>query len=299
MRIEQNFDYAKESILVVDDDENLRKFLAEMLKKLGFAVYSVATARKAFTALEETAYSFVITDISMPGMDGLELIVQLTETYPDLCTIAMTGYLNRYKYTDVVTAGATDFINKPFSMEELEAKLRKCILERNIKQDLNRLSITDSLTGLYNQRHFYTRLKDEIIRGSRQHNHRIALLFLDLDGFKQYNDDYGHLAGDKLLKKVGSIIDTKIRQGVDSGYRYGGDEFAIILIDAGRKTIQRIINRISKSLKKEFNITASFGYSSFSGGMSYEDFVAMADKELYREKEKKKRAKQNAGRKVR
>ena len=101
----------------------------------------------------------------------------------------MTGYYKEYSYVDVVNSGASDFINKPFGIEELEAKIRRVIIERNLKQELRRLSITDSLTGLYNQRHFYTRLRDEVIRAERQ-KHPLVLIFIDLDNFKKYIDTH-------------------------------------------------------------------------------------------------------------
>jgi two-component system cell cycle response regulator len=198
----------------------------------------------------------------------------------------MTGYSREYKYMDVLRAGATDFINKPFGIGELEAKLARVIIERNIKQELSFLSITDSLTGLYNQRHFYTRLQEEITRARRQ-NHPLALILVDLDNFKQYNDDHGHVAGDDLLRKVGRIIRRNIRQGVDSGYRYGGDEFAIVLIDATEENAKAIGNRIQKAIE-EAGQQASAGYAYYEEEMSPEAFVAKADRNLYHTKGQRK-----------
>jgi len=222
----------------------------------------------------------------MPGMNGLELIQRTRDQYPQVSTITMTGFYKEYSYVDVVNSGASDFINKPFGIEELEAKIRRTIIERNLKQELRRLSITDSLTGLYNQRHFYTRLREEVLRAERQ-KHPLALIFLDLDDFKQYNDTHGHLGGDKLLQKVGSIINTNIRQGVDSGYRYGGDEFAIILIDADSDITQTIRERIETSIREECNLGVSTGYAQFSQGLSSEGFLTQADDRLYKAKARK------------
>jgi diguanylate cyclase (GGDEF)-like protein len=198
----------------------------------------------------------------------------------------MTGYSKEYDYVDVVNAGAADFINKPFGIEELEAKVRRAIIERNIKDELSKLSITDSLTGLYNQRHFYIRLKDEITRAERQ-KHPLGLILLDLDNFKKYNDTHGHLAGDELLQKVGEIVNLKIRQGVDSGYRYGGDEFAIILIDADERISKVIGQRMEQGIEEKCNLSASLGYAYFSEGMAMKAFVEAADKQLYKVKKQK------------
>ena len=135
--------------------------------------------------LSKKSYTFLLTDMNMPEMDGMELIGQVKADYPHICSIAMTGYTKEYKYMDVVNAGATDFINKPFGIEELEAKIKRAIVERNVREELGRLSITDSLTGLFNQRHFYARLRNEIKRTERQtRKHQLGLIILDLDNFK-------------------------------------------------------------------------------------------------------------------
>ena len=286
----EHIDYSDELILVVDDEESTRKIVTLMLRNIGFEVHSVGSGNDALDELRRKPYTFLLTDIRMDGMDGLGLIRQSRNDHPDVCAIAMTGYLMEYKYVDVVNAGATDFINKPFNIEELEAKIKRAIIERNTREKLSILSITDSLTGVYNQRHFYTRLKGEIKRAERQKN-EIALIMFDLDDFKSYNDEKGHLAGDDILKKVGTIIKESIRQGVDSGYRYGGDEFAIILIDAERDIVLEISTRIEKTIKDICNLTVSMGFSNFSKGMTLEEFINKADKELYKGKKLKNNSK--------
>jgi two-component system cell cycle response regulator len=158
--------------------------------------------------------------------------------------------------------------------------------ERNMKNELNRLSITDSLTELYNQRHFYERLNEEVVRAERQ-RHPLSLILLDLDNFKEYNDKYGHLAGDEVLGYVGEIIGNCIREGVDSGYRYGGDEFAIIVIDAYHDIAKNIGMRINKAFEINGKITVSIGYSKFTDGMSAKDLVSYADLDLYNNKTEK------------
>jgi len=285
----ENVNYNDEWILVVDDEESVREPLVDMLKHIGFRVDAAGNGKEGLEKIKNGTYTFLLTDMSMPEMDGLKLIGHVKSDYPHICSIAMTGYTKEYKYIDVINAGATDFINKPFSLEELEAKVKRAIIERDIRQELGRLSITDSLTGLFNQRHFYGRLKDEIKRYGRQKQKpQLGLILLDLDNFKNFNDTYGHLAGDDLLQKVGNIINTCIREGVDSGYRYGGDEFAIILIDAGTDVGRAIRKRVEKAIEKKCGISASMGYANFEQGMSPEDFVGKADGYLFKFKGEKK-----------
>jgi diguanylate cyclase (GGDEF)-like protein len=285
-----NIEYKDESILIVDDDEEINTVLEKILNSLGFSVRSVLGGEDALRFLNDMTFTFMLTDMRMPHMDGMELIKKVSDGFPDVSIIAMTGYSEGYRYIDVLNSGASDFIKKPFESDELEAKIRRIINERNLKQELNRLSITDALTGLFNQRHFYTRLKEEVLRANRQQN-PLALILFDLDNFKAYNDTHGHLAGDEILRKAGVLINESIREGVDSGYRYGGDEFAIILIDANMTIAKGIGNRVEASLLEKINIMASMGLTIFSEGMSYKDFVAETDKNLYRAKLQRKNSK--------
>ncbi len=290
MDIEQ-IEYANEKALVVDDEDEFGKILEDLLRHRGFQSHHVTNGEDALIEMKENGtYSFIITDIVMPGMDGLQLTDKINNEFPDVCVIVMTGYSDDYKYVEVVNAGATDFINKPFRVEELEAKIRRGIIERNTKRELKRLTITDSLTGLYNQRHFYSRLNDEIFRSKRT-DEDLAVILLDLDDFKDYNDRLGHIAGDELLLTFGRIINEQIRQGVDSGFRYGGDEFAIILVDANKEICKSIEDRIAKAYSDECHEGVSMGYAMYQVGMDAEDIVAEADKHLYKFKRSKKQEK--------
>jgi len=281
-----NIDYSNESLLVVDDDDDIKKILEALLESLGFSVGTTSRGPDALKMLKEGVFTFMLTDMKMPEMDGLELVQRVGDSFPNVSIIAMTGYSEGYRYVDVINAGASDFIKKPFDLGELEAKVRRIINERDLRDELNRLSITDSLTGLYNQRHFYIRLKEEVVRAQRQ-KRPLALILLDLDNFKHYNDNRGHLAGDEALRQVGGIINKSIREGVDAGFRYGGDEFAIILIDSDLFIAKEIGRRVEESLKESVQITASLGYTKFSDDMSPKDFVSEADKSLYSAKQRK------------
>ena len=289
MKIE-NINYSDEFILVVDDEESVREPVVAMLEHLGFKADSAVSSEEALEMLTQKPYTFLLTDIRMPGIDGLELIKRTKKSHPEICAIAMTGYSREFNYVEVINTGATDFVNKPFVIEELEAKIKRAIIERNIRQELQRLSITDSLTGLFNQRHFYARLNDEIARAKRQ-KHNLALILLDLDDFKQYNDNFGHLAGDEILQNVGKVINNNVRQGVDSGFRYGGDEFAVVLIDADEVVAEMMASRIEKGIEEECGITASTGSVIFTDNLTAEMLVEKADRRLYGSKDQRNNVK--------
>jgi diguanylate cyclase (GGDEF)-like protein len=277
-------DYKNEAILIVDDDPTVNRVLEDLLSGLDLSAASATNGPEAIEKLKEKEFTFILVDMKMPGMDGFELIEHLGEIAPELSIIAMTGYTDEYRYVDIINAGASDFIKKPIQLQELEAKIRRIINERNLRKELSRLSITDSLTGLYNQRYFYKRLKEEVLRARRQES-ALSLILLDLDNFKAFNDSHGHLAGDQALRNAGRLIHNSIRQGVDSGYRYGGDEFAIILIDADLTVARDIGKRIQESFSMDGTLTASMGFVKYSETMTIKDFVANADRELYRAKE--------------
>ncbi len=279
--------YSEELILIVDDDPFLRETLEKLLEVIGIASDSVSNGEDALKMLESNHYTMILTDMKMPGINGMELIKKICETR-DINVIAMTGYSEGYTYVDVINAGASDFIKKPFGIEELEAKIRRIITERNLQKELNRLSITDSLTELYNQRHFYFRLNEEVKRAKRQRN-SLALILLDLNYFKVYNDKHGHLAGDEVLREAGDIIRSCIRDSVDSGYRYGGDEFAVILIDADMEIAKEIGSRIEMAFISKNKVTVSVGYSIYEDDMEVKELVDIADKNLYQAKQSKKK----------
>ena len=287
-----DIDKSKELILVVDDDLRVCEVLKELLGALQFPTASAVSGAEAMKMLKDKSYTFLLADMKMPEMNGMELIRRCRENFPTVNVIAMTGYADEFKYVDIINAGANDFVKKPIDIAELEAKIIRCITERDLKKELNRLSITDSLTGLFNQRQFYMRLREEIVRSTRQ-KHPLALILMDLDNFKEYNDKHGHIAGDQALRHVGKSILRSIREGVDSGYRYGGDEFAIILIDSDILIAEEIGKRVRMAIRDGGELRASLGYAVYNESMNLTDFVGLADSNLYKSKTEAKNGRLN------
>lgn len=283
--MEKQYDYKNETVLIVDDELEVGNVVKSLLMSLGFHADFVESAKSAMEQLRNGDYSFLVTDINMPDMNGIELIKMVSGENPEISIIAMTGYDKDYTYMDVINAGASDFIAKPFKIDEIEAKITRILIERNIKEKLAKLSITDNLTGLYNQRHFYNKLREEIERANRQ-KHNLSLILLDLNNFKVYNDKYGHLAGDMVLSKSGKIIQANIRDSVDTAFRYGGDEFAVILVEADESIVKNISDRLKSEFEEVSEVSASIGFSTYSSEMKMQDLINMADKRLYKEKKR-------------
>ena len=154
--------------------------------------------------------------------------------------------------------------------------------QKKLERDLRELSIKDSLTGLFNQRYFYERLEVEIERAKRQ-NHPLSLLLFDVDNFKSYNDRHGHLAGDGVLEKVGEIVAECTREHVDSGYRYGGDEFTVILSETTQEQAFNIAERLRQTFEeRQFDrLTLSIGLMIYSPKFTSKTFIKRADEAMY------------------
>ena len=166
---------------------------------------------------------------------------------------------------------------------------------RESEQRFKKLSITDDLTGIYNSRHFSSRLKNEVERTIR-YAHPLSLLVLDLDNFKNYNDRYGHVAGDEVLAKTGKILRNSLRKP-DSAYRYGGEEFAVILPETKGDEAVHFAERIRQSIEekdiviqrdKNLSVTASIGIAQYKTGEQITAFVKRADENMYTAKKQGK-----------
>lgn len=278
---------AQQSVLSVDDDGELRELLHELICQMGHASVTAADGIDALEKMEEKHFDIVITDINMPRLNGVGLIKRITADFSDTDVIAITGYQTEYNYTDIIALGASDFISKPINIDEFEAKIKRIIRERNMRFELRRLSTCDALTGLYNRRHLDDNLQNEAIRASRQH-YDLYLLLIDIDNFKVYNDKYGHQQGDRLLQELARIILRSIRENVDSGYRYGGDEFAATILHANPQQALMVAER----LRTEYNernlvpTSLSIGIAKLKNSHGtleedLDDLIRKADQALY------------------
>ena len=231
-------------ILVVDDDRMVRMTHSVLVGSFGYHCLVAGDGVEAIAVLKSTAVDLVFTDIVMPGMDGLQLLGHVKENYKETDVIISTGYHEKASYSEVIKAGAIDFIKKPIDQAELEAKLSRAIRERSMMRELERLSKQDGLTSILNRRAFDQRFSSEVERAHRQ-NYPLMLAIIDVDNFKEYNDEYGHLEGDKVLINLADILEECTRESVDMCFRLGGDEFAVLLpqatVSQGTEIVQRIL----------------------------------------------------------
>ncbi|MCJ7830798.1 MAG: response regulator, partial [Desulfobacterales bacterium] len=173
-------------ILIVDDEIAITDSMCEFIETAGYKGVIACSAEDALALLREQAFDVVITDITLPGMDGLALTDFIKKNY-DAEVIVMTGYSADYSYAEAVSKGASDFVFKPVRFDELLLRLKRVIREREYTHERDRmlkkletLAITDGLTRLFNSRHFYYQLEVEAGRALR-YNHALSLLLLDID----------------------------------------------------------------------------------------------------------------------
>jgi diguanylate cyclase (GGDEF)-like protein len=248
-------------VLVVDDDELVRKTLSVLISSFGYHCLVAGDGVEAIAVLQSTAVDLVFSDIVMPGMDGLELLNHIVENYKETDVIISTGFHEKASYSEVIKAGAIDFIKKPIDQAELEAKLARAVRERRMMRELERLSMQDGLTSILNRRAFDERFPDEVERAHRQ-NYPLMLAIIDIDNFKEYNDEHGHQEGDKVLINLAEILQVCTRESVDLCFRLGGDEFAVLLPQTTATQGTEIVQRILLSF-----VERRFGATTLSIGL--------------------------------
>jgi diguanylate cyclase (GGDEF)-like protein len=284
-------------ILIVDDDVDVRNTMHEYIKAAGYYAEAVSCAEEALESLEKDNFHVVVTDIMLPAMGGLEL-TKLIKRDNASDVIVMTGYSDDFSYEEAINIGASDFVIKPVRLEELLLRLKRVLKERELTNErirmmekLQKLAITDGLTRLYNSRSFYSQLELEVDRFNR-YQHPLTLLLLDIDHFKDYNDKYGHLEGDKVLVRFSQIIRTCLRTN-DSAYRYGGEEFTVILPETAGEEARTVAQRIRAALEaepfspedgEEVTVTISIGLTEYHAKEELSTFIQRADQAMYRSK---------------
>ena len=282
------------NVLIVDDDLSVRNTMDEYIANAGFSTLAASSAEEALELIEKNNFAVVITDIRLPGLGGLEL-TKVIKQKNGSDVIVVTGYSDDYSYEEAINIGASDFVIKPVRLEELLLRLRRVLKERQLSsertrmmQKLQKLATTDGLTKLYNSRSFYSQLELEVDRYNR-YKHPLSLLLLDIDNFKDFNDNFGHLEGDKVLVRFSQIIKSCLRTN-DSAYRYGGEEFTVILPETNGDEAKTVAQRIRSSLETEkfkpipdrnAKITISIGVTQYFPKEELSAFIRRADKAMY------------------
>lgn len=422
----------KQRILILDDESSILELLGQHLSEEGYECELFTSAVSALDTLKTKRFDLIITDLKMPEVHGIDVVVQAKAEDDEVAVIVVTALMEVTNAIEAMRAGADDYLLKPFNLTEISLAVEKALDRRNLvienrkykrelesrvkeatadlerandelrstkeylesllestvdailtvgddmrvsfaneganvmfghdrdallrmpfvqllhggqdeltyifrmlghdkplqnyetevahrngalipvnmslsqvrdadqgtvstlaickditqqkrlENELKEMSIKDSLTSLYNQRYFYDRLDAEIERATRQ-GHPLSLLLFDVDKFKPYNDCHGHLEGDKVLRAAGEVVLECTREHVDVGFRYGGDEFTVILPEADERQAYVIAERIRQSFEaKRFDrLTLSVGLMEYRPGSTLRSFVRFADAMMY------------------
>jgi two-component system cell cycle response regulator len=290
-------------ILAAEDNLIFQSMLKNMLTKWGYDVISVGDGMEAWQILQsEDPPRLAILDWMMPGMDGVEVCrrIRASNKEPYIYTLLLTARTESEDLVQGMEAGADDYLRKPLNTMELRARLRagRRIVELQeqllmAREALRQQATHDGLTGLLNRSAVMEILHRELARSHRE-NLPLSLLLVDLDHFKQINDEHGHLVGDAVLREASARMKSAIRR-YDSIGRYGGEEFLVVLpgCDAAGGTAQAERLRLALATRpfsvggQAIAVTCSIG-ATLCSGVSLSDadgLVREADEALYTAKD--------------
>jgi two-component system cell cycle response regulator len=291
-------DEQKITVLAVDDDTSYLRYLEHLLKRAGYDVLTAPSAAEALEVLQSEAVDLVLVDLNMPLMDGIEMVQKLRadEKLGSVYSILLTASGQLQTKLRALDSGLDDYLSKQASESEILARLRSAArrldLERRLhleNEELQTLALTDELTGIANRRALF-RAAETMLSSGRP---LVALLF-DLNHFKQVNDTYGHLAGDRILADVGEVCRNNTRVGDVVG-RYGGDEFLMLIRDASSADARVLASRLESEICQlrwtihgtTFGISVCCGVAGTDDGPheTFRDILTRCDEELYKFKD--------------
>jgi diguanylate cyclase (GGDEF)-like protein len=276
-------------ILVVDDDTFILETLREGLSLKEYLCETAVDASRSLELIGKRPFHSVIIDINLADMNGLELVQKIKTRNPTMVIIVMTGFINEFSHEDAMKAGASDFIKKPFSVEELIVRIQHA----KAHEALYRKSLHDDLTGLYNRRGFFT-LAEYVLKGAIRKQEGLFMLYADLDDLKSINDTLGHQNGDHALIDTANILRDNFRDSHIIA-RIGGDEFVVMPIE---KDVDFVINRLHRAVEMDnlkrlhlreykLSITAGVAYFNPWTSCTVDELLSKANRSMDRQKKNK------------
>lgn len=287
---------AKPKLLLVDDQPINIQVLYQIFAP-DFQVFMATSGAQALALCKSNPPDLVLLDIVMPGMDGFEVCTELKadESTRNIPVIFVTAHTDAAQETHGLDVGAVDFISKPVNPAVVRARVKTHLTLKLQSDVMRKLVFLDGLTGAYNRRYFDQQLSIEVGRSLRNAS-PLALIMLDVDFFKLYNDLYGHQPGDDCLRTIAATLKRGLKRPADLVARYGGEEFACILPDTAFEDAMSMAQNLERSVR-ELNIphassvtapvvTISLGVACRTGETPCEPhrLVAQADAELYKAK---------------
>jgi len=285
----------KNSVLIVDD-ENMDILSLSHILSPEYTIYAAKDGEKAIMAADKYMPDVILLDIIMPGMDGYTVLATLkkSDKTRDIPVIFISGLSNTADEEKGLSLGAADYIGKPFSPTIVKLRVHNQVKMLNQYRTIERLTMSDQLTEIFNRRGFDYRMNMEWIRAIRD-NSVMSILMLDVDNFKVYNDTYGHQQGDVALQVVAQTIMQSLNRPGDIVARWGGEEFvvllpntdikgALIVAERIRINISEIVVPCADGTKTKISVSVGVNRHEPNIGSFLENFISEADKALYRAK---------------
>jgi two-component system cell cycle response regulator len=284
-------------VLIAEDDIISCRALEKNLHDWGYEVLVTKNGEEAWEVIKQGGMRLAILDWTMPKMDGLELCHKIRNEYQQdkseyIYIILLTG---RDLQEDIITglsAGADDYMTKPFSYMELKVRIQNGVRIIALEDSRLKMANTDNLTQMWNRKKIIEILEEELNRNHRE-GKTVGVAMVDIDYFKAVNDTHGHAIGDKVLIEVASRLKNTIRNYDQIG-RYGGDEFLILLPGLDISNAPDIGERLRKAVRTEKieteanaltpSISIGISVSNISSEQSGTDLIKESDKALYRAK---------------
>ena len=287
------------SVLYIEDSMVAAHIMIKILRHMNLQVDHFRSADEALAAFEKHDYDLIVSDILLEGvMSGVGLVNRVRSYLSDkrrVPILALSGMDETSRRIELFRLGVNDYIAKPPVEEEVRARVRNLIISKQLfdrvqdqSRQLYQLAMQDSLTGLYN-RTGLNEFTPGYFSEANEYDTPLSLLIIDLDHFKSINDNHGHIAGDKVLAKIGTLIKQACREG-DFAARVGGEEFVLILNQCTAEEAGRHAEKLRKYVEKlkpdGIPVTSSIGLTSRPLGkeVSFDDLFKVADRAVYEAK---------------
>jgi len=272
-------------ILIVDDEAKIRTTLVRILNQKGYELAEASDGEAAIKIFHKFEPDMLLLDVMMPKLNGWEVCKKIRSigSMGYVYIIMLTAMSESNDELSGFDVGADDYVTKPFNPKLLLARIKiglESVYERNNAN-------MDALTGLYNRRMMDRCLAEEMSRNKR-YKHNLSLIMVDIDHFKNINDNFGHKTGDLVLQEFSKLLKQHVRLRIDLPFRYGGEEFILLLPETDKKGAFKIAERFRKKINEHTfpriqNLTISAGVASVKWNDNM-DLLELADEALYQAK---------------
>lgn len=266
-----------QTILIADDNKVIIRLMQELLTRAGYQIIAVDSGDQALKAIPDLQPDLILLDVDMPGTSGFDTCRAIKQN-PGTCDIPILFVTGRDDRKDIIAgfaAGAQDYILKPFTREELLARVQTHLALRRAQQELQasmlryrELSVKDDLTGLFNTRYLYQTLEEQLNSADQ---HPISVVFIDIDNFKKVVDTHGHLNASSTIAELAEVIMQRLPNNC-YGVSYGGDEFVVVLTRHDRHQGRLVADQLRRGIEETrfltfcdlaIQITVSCGVATF------------------------------------